>query len=411
MIVGLLAMARHSQGAILAKTRAGDSSLPMPAHNFWTAVHRYLGLATLVFLAIAAVTGCVLCVRGPLDRALNPDLLRRAGPPIDAVAAVTAFQARTPGAQVISFPLHVGAGGTLQVTVAPKAGGDDQVFLDGDGRVIGSRATRAGWDRRHFVQGIYLLHYTLLGGTWGRWLMGVAALGWLIGAVVGLYLTLPARGPFWRNWLRAFAIRFKARLARVLLDLHQATGLWLLLPVLVLAWTSVSMNFFDEAFTPAVQAVSPARPSPFDDGARPAATSPGPPLGFAKAVDLATTRAHAQELAWRPAQAWVRPDLKLWGVAFTDSGVVNYSRLGPIAYVFDNAGDFVYEDNPYEDSAGRAVSRSLYPLHTGQMAGLAGRVFDFILGLVTFEQCVTGLYLWLKRRGPRIAAKRARAAV
>jgi uncharacterized iron-regulated membrane protein len=380
----------------------------MGAHPFWLAVHRYLGLATLTFLAIAAATGCILCVRGPLDAALNPDLFRRAGPPIDAVAAVARFQARTPDVQVLSFPLHVGAGETLPVSVAAKAGGDDQLFLDADGQAVGGRATRPGWDRRHFVQGAYLFHYTLLGGTWGRWLMGLVALGWLIGAVIGLYLTLPTRGPFWRSWLRFWVVRFKARLARVLLDLHQATGLWLLLPVLVLAWTSVSMNFFDEAFTPAVQALSPARPSPFD--APPASVAPGPPLGFGKAIDLAGARAKARGLGWRPAQASFEPERGFWSVMFTNNGVVNYSRLGPVSYVFDNAGRFVYEDNPYTDSAGRSVSRSLYPLHTGKMAGLAGQVFDFILGLVTLEQSLTGLYLWLKRRGPRIAGKRARAA-
>jgi uncharacterized iron-regulated membrane protein len=130
-------------------------------------------------------------------------------------------------------------------------------------------------------------------------------------------------------------------------------------------------------------------------------------LAFGRAVSLATARAQARGLAWRPAQVWVRPDLGLYGVAFTDDGMVNFRRLGPIAYVFDRTGRFVYEDNPYEDSAGRALSRSLYPLHTGKVAGLGGQALDFLLGLITVEQSLTGIYLWWKRRGPRIAAKRA----
>ena len=56
------------------------------------------------------------------------------------------------------------------------------------------------------------------------------------------------------------------------------------------------------------------------------------------------------------------------------------------------------------------MSGSLYPLHTGQMVGTPGRILDFLLGAVTFAQCVTGVYLWWKRRGPRVAHRRAQAA-
>ena len=89
----------------------------------------------------------------------------------------------------------------------------------------------------------------------------------------------------------------------------------------------------------------------------------------------------------------------------------SYVGLGPITYWWDAvSGRFADEDNPYADSAGRKLSRSLYPLHTGQMIGLPGVVLDLVLGLATFEMCLTGAYLWLKRRGPRIASKKAAAA-
>jgi uncharacterized iron-regulated membrane protein len=95
----------------------------------------------------------------------------------------------------------------------------------------------------------------------------------------------------------------------------------------------------------------------------------------------------------------------------TRSGTVNYSRLGPATYVLDAAsGRFVYADDPYTDSIGRVASRSLYPLHTGQVAGGWGMAFAFVLGAVTFIQCVTGVYVWWKRRGGRVAARKARRA-
>src|SRR5580693_214740 len=168
--------------------------------GLWIATHRYLGLASLTFLALAALTGCLLCFRAPLDGALNADLFARSPgkAAIDPVAAVRALEVARPELRATSFPLSVPAGATLPVMVGPRDAGRrlgyDQIFLDDPGgHVAGAREIRPGWDRRHLMQGVYVFHYTLLAGSWGRWIMGLAAGGWLVGAGVGLYLTLPTR--------------------------------------------------------------------------------------------------------------------------------------------------------------------------------------------------------------------------
>ena len=381
--------------------------------RLWTATHRYLGLATLVFLTLAALTGCLLCFRAPLDAALNADLFTRPRglAAIDPVAAARALETARAELCVRSFPLAVAAGGNLPVMVDPRVAtrplGYDEVFLDGaDGHMVGAREVRPGWDRRHLMQGVYVLHYTLLAGTWGRWIMGVVALGWLVGAGVGLYLTFPTRGPFLAKWLRVWTFNPRGRLGRLLLNLHRASGLWLLIGVAALAFTSVALNFFDELVTPAVTAISPPKPSPYDVKAPPSA---GPRrIGFAEALDAGARRARARGLAWRPAALAYQPDRNLYAVTFTRDGVIGYHGLGPVSYLFDGAdGRFVYEDNPYQDSDGRKLIRALYPLHTGQVAGAPGVAIIFIVGLATIEMCVTGAYVWWMKRGPRIAARRA----
>jgi uncharacterized iron-regulated membrane protein len=388
---------------------------PAETRNLWLAIHRYLGLASLVFLFIAAVTGCILEFNQPLDRLLNADLNRsaRAGTaqPIEAVAA---FEAAHPQLQVVAYQLHASRGRTVVASVQPAQGapspGFNEAYLDPvEGGVVGTRQTHAGWDRRHLMSGVYEFHYTLLAGKWGRWLMGVMALSWLISNLVGLYLTLPLRGPFWKNWKKTWTVNFKAKLAKMFLELHQASGLWVLIPLTVLAFTSVNMNFFDEAFTPTVQAISPAHPSVFDTP--PPKIVAGAKIGFQQAIEMARSQARARGLDWRPAQVGYLPDRGLYEVKFTRSGKVTYSGLGPISYYLAAAdGRFVDQDNPYADSGGRKLSRSLYPLHTGMVAGWFGQTVVFILGLATVEQCITGAYLWLKRRGPRIAGKKAQKA-
>ena len=379
--------------------------------NFWTIAHRWLGLGSMLFLFIAAITGCVLCIDKTLDAALNPDLFRTAATttPLDPIAAVARFSAEHPDIRVTSFPLHIPAGRTIQAAVAPGAA-FDQAFIDpSDAHLIGSRQAGPGWDRRHLVEGIYEFHYTLLAGVWGRWLMGIMALGWLIGNGVGFYLTLPARGPFWKKWKRAWAIDWKARLRWLMLDLHRASGLWLFIGVIVLAFTSVSMNFFDEAFTPAVSALSPSLPSPFD---QPAPKAPGPDrIGFRGALAAAEGQAARRGLDWRPASISYAPDRNIYGVMFTGSGQVAYRKLGPVTLYVDGAsGAFVYADDVYADSGGRKLSRSLYPLHSGEVAGPIGVAIIFLLGLATAEMCVSGFYVWWKKRQSRRAMERTKRA-
>ena len=63
-------------------------------------------------------------------------------------------------------------------------------------------------------------------------------------------------------------------------------------------------------------------------------------------------------------------------------------------------------DDPYRDSAGRKIGRALYPLHSGEVIGPAGIAIIFLLGLATVEMCVTGVYIWLKKRQSRMAGAR-----
>jgi uncharacterized iron-regulated membrane protein len=45
-----------------------------------------------------------------------------------------------------------------------------------------------------------------------------------------------------------------------------------------------------------------------------------------------------------------------------------------------------------------AVSNSLYAIHIGSIAGLAGRVAALVAALVLSWLCITGPWMWFKRR-------------
>lgn len=375
--------------------------------QFWIKIHRYLGLTALGFLFIAGVTGSFLCFDKRIDAELNRDLFYRhsQGPTISPPELVDRFQRERPDLVVTSFPLNPRPSENLRVELHPRSAGAqpgfDEVFLDpSNGQIVGTRLIEPGWDRRHIVEGIFQLHSTLVAGTIGRWVMGLAALAWFISNFVGLYLTFPAKKPFWPKWKKKWKIDFNAALRRLMLEIHNASGLWLLIAASVLAYTSVAMNFFNEAFTPAVQAVSPVKPSVFD--APPKHAPPAARITFAEALPRGIAAAEAEGLKWKPALERFSPELGVYGVTFTDNGVENYHLLGPVTYYVSAAdGHFVEADDPYHDSYGRKLSRALYPLHSGDVAGWFGIAIIFILGLATAEMCVTGFYTWWKKRESR----------
>lgn len=377
----------------------------------WIWLHRYAGLVTCLFLGFAAITGCVLCFVRPLDAALNADLFKAApvARGIDVTAAVDRFQADHPELYVRSFPLAVPLDRTIAVKVEAagkgKPLGFDQVFLDrANGHLIGSRRSKAAWNRRGAMELLHDAHYTLLGGDWAKWFMGVMALFWLLSNLVGAYLTLPLRKPFWKTWRRMWRFSFKSQLPRLLLDLHRSSGLWLLLPMTALAFTSVALNFFTIAYEPAVEKLVPANPSPFDGKPAYPAGVAGK-IAFAKAIAQISAEAARNGEPWQPATVQYVPKRGLYGVSLTGDGQPGYLWLGPkTIYLHGDDGRPAGMDSPYENT-GLALIRFLYPVHSGRMGGTIGVALVFLLGLVTTGHCITGVYIWWKKRRTRLALR------
>ncbi len=386
----------------------------MATKNVWLVLHRWFGIVTAVFLFIAAITGSILTARSSIDSWVNADLFTYTGAaserlaPIDAVAR---YEAANPAIQVTNFPLSVDATENIVVSVAPKPGeaalGFEEVFVDpSNGESVGTRSTGPGLSGRQIIPLILELHYALLIGDAGRIFMGFVALGWLISAGVGVYLTLPRKGPFLKNWKPAWTYSPKRSLPRQMLDIHRASALWLFPFLIILAFTSVTLNFFSEFWDPFATAIAPLEKSlfhldaPYPEGAVPV-------LSYADALKLAEAKAVEAGMDWKPATMLYYQNWNLYGTTFSDTGDLNYKYLGPIYHYFDAAtGEWVHEVNPYTDSAGLVMIRAVYPLHSGEVGGWFAVFVVFILGLATAEQCFTGIWLWLKKRGPRIAAKK-----
>lgn len=380
-------------------------------------LHRYAGLGCALFLIVAGLTGSLLAFGEDLDVALNAHLFQAPGrgQPLGLDVLVERVEAADPRIEVeyLSMPREIGRS-AFAFTV-PRDGlqdakpAFDQVFIDPvTGLVLGQRQRGACClEREHLYYFVLNVHHSLfLPGLWGWWFMGGVALVWLLDHLVALLLTLPFRRPLLRKWWQAWRIKPGGSVFRINFDIHRAGGLWLWPLTAVLALSSVALNLKNEVFKPVVSRLSPLTSTPVE---RPRAPFVGRSVLSFEAVRQRAD-AHALSRGW---------NARVSGVSyFRSSGIYlallwpsHHDRglgLGqPIVYFDAASGQMLGELVPGQGTAGDTVLQAQFPLHSGQVGGLAGRVVVSALGVALAVLAGTGTVIWWRKRaGRRAAAER-----
>jgi uncharacterized iron-regulated membrane protein len=380
---------------------------------FWLLVHRIAGLATAGFLFVAGLTGAVIAFHFELDAWLNADIFHVAGDarPLPLDTLVGRLEAAEPKATVRYVPLNAKPGESWRFSLRPRtdpqtgqpfALGYDQIFVDPANGAILERRQRFSdrLDRRHVVGFLYELHYRLhLPGRWGAWLMGVVALVWLFDCFVGAALTLPKARPLLRHWGVSWRIKPRTSPHRRSLDLHRVGGLWLWPVLVVLAFTSIYFNLNRELFRPVVALFSTLTPSPFDlRVARPPDRQATAQVGFGRIAELARAEAGARGWAGRPGGISYNVRYGIYAVHFFP-GQSDYGAgpSRPYLYFDDQDGRLLAAEVPGHGTAGDTFLRLQFPLHSGWIGGLPGRIVVAMAGLVTAMLSVTGVILWYRK--------------
>jgi uncharacterized iron-regulated membrane protein len=415
--------------------------------SYWLLVHRWLGLITALFLFLTGITGAVISWDHELDDWLNPHLqeARSAGAALPPLELARQVEARYPQVRATSIPLHVEVGESLAVFVQPRVDpttsrlfepGFNQVFLDpATGDELGKRQWGAVWpiSRENVVSFLYKLHFTLhfpeMFGTdrWGIWLLGIIAIGWTLDCFVAFYLTLPARRrerakgaaadealaeetvapvgrTFWQRWRPAWLIRWSGGAYKVNYDLHRAFGLWTWVLLFILAFTAFSLNLYREVFLPMMSTVSKVTPSPFDQRKRMPKHEPiAPQTGFVDILGKAEAEARGRGWTEPAGRAFYNQSFGIYGVDFFHAGAdhgaggVGHKRL----YFDGQDGRYLGDRLPWTGTAADIFVQAQFPLHSGRILGLPGRILISVMGVVVAMLSVTGVYIWWKKRRAR----------
>ena len=412
-----------------------------------TLLHRWVGLATAAFLFIAGATGAVISWDHELDGWLNHHLThaRAEGPARPSLELAAEVEARDPRVWVTYVPLATEPGESLTLFVEPRVNavtgklyelGYNQVFLDpATGVELGRREWGRAWPvtAETLVSFLYKLHYSLhvpaLWGTdrLGYWLMGAVALLWTLDCFVGLYLTLPPRRapradqppPVRRQlgrgalarWAPAWKIKASGSAYRITFDIHRAFALWTWALLLMLAFTAFSLNLYREVFYPVMSTISRVTPTPFDERALAPPDAPlAPGIGMAEAV--ATGAAEAARRGWAepPGAVFYAARYGIYNLRFFRPGEDHGAAgVGPAEIYLDGAnGRVLGQRQPWKGTAADIFVQAQFPLHSGRILGLPGRILISAMGLVVAALCVTGVVIWWKKRAARVAVRRKR---
>lgn len=411
--VWLLGISSRIPSAMDMAVRAGA----LTERSFWVRLHRYAGLVMALFLILTGLTGALLAFNDELDGALNPGMMfadTERGTPLSPSEIARRVEGEIEGAKVTGVSLTNEAGRSTRVLAfLPAEAASHEVYADPvTGRVLGMREWGAlKVDAPHVMPFIYKLHYDMHLGSWGAFVLGVIALLWLIDCFVGAYLTLPAkargagRRTFWRRWRTSWKVRTDKSTFRLNFDLHRASGLWLWGVLAILALTSVYFNLKQQVFMPVVSlfgTVSPPLGSYLAGSPRPEGTQ-STVVGFDAAVRAAREIIPARFQSFRT--YFVSHDPVSGGyVIFFETP--NYGKGAfdvqmATVLIDDRAGTVKGFESYDRGTAADKFIALQYPLHSGKILGLPGRILICIAGLATALLSITGIYIWLVKRRAR----------
>ncbi len=221
-----------------------------------------------------------------------------------------------------------------------------------------------------------------------------------------------ARG-WWARWKPAWRIKTTGSAYRINVDIHRAFGLWFWLLLFVLAFTAFSLNLYREVFYPLMATVSEVTPTPFDLREPTPPDEPiAPGIGFAEAVDLATEDAVRRGWDDPAGVVFYSRNFGIYMVRFFGPGEGHGTAgVGPPALFMDGGdGRILGERQPWRGTAADIFVQAQFPLHSGRILGLPGRIVVSVTGLAVAALSVTGVVIWYRKRAARAAAKRARRA-
>jgi len=347
-------------------------------------LHRYGGLTLGLFVLVSGVSGSVLVFGEEIEGASRPAVVHTSPDPIAAEKALA-------GSRHI-----VGPGDpALYLRMARNASAPAEIWLRSGTRILidGHRGQVVGIERPAgtFIGFVRALHTELLLGDTGRPVLGAGGVMLCVIAATGLWLWWPGFG----RLRHAIRLRAPHRWRVLLLDLHRLVGVFGLVFILIAGLTGIALAYH-ETFEAALHQLAGSKP-------RPLAPRSSPPTIENAATPLGAVASRAQAIVPDAKITWIYlPQTALSPIVVRMRSPEDPHRSGRNYLYFDRyTGDLLRVDRWTEAPLGTALYSLIYPIHTGDIGGIATRLLALIAGLAVVFLFASGVATWLARRRHR----------
>lgn len=363
-----------------------------------TWLHRWTGLTLGLLFVLIGLSGSLLVFQHEIDEGLNPTFFHSGSvcaAPVGVQSAVAALQARWPQSKISSLYLPQHDGAAYRMLFKAKGVADNEATVDAcSGALLGSRDREAiAFDALHLMPLMQRWHLNLFQGKPGRAALGYVGLACALMLAVGLVLAWPRIG----QWQRALKIRLGQNAYRSNYDLHRSLGLLASVVLLLMALTGFYNGLPDVARVVVGQFTAVS--GEHRNIARPA-------LGKGEA-GLSWEQAHAIALTYeRDGDELLAlnrlPDRGVFQIRLRQAG--DWQRTGSVRLFIDiRNGEVVDLIKPLAGTGGDRLLAAMYPLHSGQFGGFAGKWLVAFAGLLPALFFITGLATWILRRNKKKA--------
>ncbi len=352
-------------------------------------LHRSLGICAIVFWLAQVVTGIAIEGIWLFD---GTRYYESGGQPSAEILGQRLQGVIAAGGKNASLWSSGTVPGQMKIFYQDQAGAARVRRLDDRGNALYDMSATALTNHEGMQRALSDFHESLLSGQTGNWIVALSGALLCTNLALGLRLALRGRSKVWRD---LFA-RPRGSPAVRWYQLHKAAGLWVAVPALVVAVTGTTLAVCKGAPVadtgPSTSPISDERPIGAADH-----SDRSVPTTIRQAIELALVQNPGSSLSAisLPAapQGWYqvllrRPDElpRFWGTT----------------RVYISArGAHVLSASAIRQPLISQVSEAVYPLHTGQIARLAGRITVLCVGLALFMAFVLGLFLWRTRRRAR----------
>jgi len=176
----------------------------------------------------------------------------------------------------------------------------------------------------------------------------------------------------------------------------------------VLAFTAFSLNLYFEVFSPLMKKVSGYTPTPYELRRPAPPDSPiEPKLSFVEVI--AKAEADGRRMGWTEGVGAISyaQQYGIYGVRFfKPDAEENPGGLGPPQLYYDGQdGRLLGAWQPWVGTAADIFAQAQFPVHSGRILGLPGRILISLMGLVVAALSVTGVVIWYRKRRAGLRAR------